>query len=164
MSGKYLGIEIRREEFVQHCLGVSIAIDESRDVRLRFELKINRALPLKQSVAKRYKGFHEELVQVEEANVMRTQDAGDERRDIGLPNNFLLLWLEHLDRYCINEWGLPAIDFARLIEEVLERHKRLAVFGLIALHDLLDLREVGFGYGVDQLARLQCVSILTSES
>ena len=96
---------------------------------------------------------------MKEADVVRTQDAGDEGCDVSFADGFLLVRLEHLNGDGVDERRLPTIDFACLVEEVLERCVCLAVFRIATSHDLLDLWEAGFGYGVDELRGLGTVSM-----
>ena len=105
-------------------------------------------------MAEWYESLHEELIQMEKAHVVRSEDAGDESGDVGLADDFLLVGLEHLDCDRIDEGGLAAVDLACLVEEVLERAVGLALFSIIIAHEVLDVRETSSGDGMDELSSL----------
>lgn len=76
---------------------------------------------------------------MEEADIVSPKNGSDERCNVGLADSFLLLGLEKLNSFGVNKRGSSRIDFAGLIEEILDRAVGLNAFVLAAAHEFLQL-------------------------
>lgn len=142
------------EEIVQHAFRCRVAVHQSGNICLRLQFQEYGSLPFEQAMSERDKGFQEVFVEMEERDVVRTQYRRDESSDVGLSDDFLLRWLEHLYGDRIDECCVSTVHLAGLSKEIFESVVGLAVFVVRVPHDVLYLCERILGNRTDELGCL----------